>query len=115
VELDVCPCDLITEYTKLNADRAVHAFPVPVGEIPSGTLQAGRNPEEPPRDLCNACGLAGNRPPPVRPPDWVDPFKDRRASYEAHLNKAKSAALTVQAKAERTMENVAKAKRMLGN
>ncbi len=58
---------------------------------------------------------------PDRPPDWMDPLKDRgvaaakRASYEAHLNKEETAALTVQAKAERTLENVAKARRMLAD
>ncbi len=57
----------------------------------------------------------------VRPPDWVDPFEDRvlaaakRASFEAHLNKVETAALTAQEKAERTLENVAKARRMLAD
>jgi hypothetical protein len=57
----------------------------------------------------------------VRQPDWVDPFEDKvvaaakRASYQAHLIKAKTAALTIQAKAERTLANVAKARRMLAN
>jgi hypothetical protein len=81
-----------------------------VGENSSGTLQAGRNPEEPRHDLCSACS-----------PDWLDPFEDRviaaakRASYKAHLNKAVTAALTVQGKAEKILENVAKARRMLAN
>ncbi len=39
----------------------------------------------------------------------------KRASYEAHLNKAGTVALTAQAKAERTLENVAKARRMLAD
>ncbi len=51
----------------------------------------------------------------------MDPLEDRvvaatkRASYQAHLIKAKSASLTVQAKAERTLENVAKARWMLAD
>jgi hypothetical protein len=39
----------------------------------------------------------------------------KRVSYEAHLIKAATAALPVQAKADRTLENVAKARRMLAN
>ncbi len=58
---------------------------------------------------------------PVGPPDSVNTFGERviamakRATYEAYLNKAGTVALTAQAKAERTLENVAKARRMLAN
>jgi hypothetical protein len=58
---------------------------------------------------------------PVGPPDSVNTFGERviamakRATYEAYLNKAGTVALTAQAKAERTLENVAKARRMLAD
>jgi hypothetical protein len=119
-ELDVSPRDLITEYTKLNADRAVRMlaqwerFPVELFKLVA--IQRSRPVISAVRTALQAMDRL-----PVRPPDWVDPFDDRvvaaakRASYEAHLNMAETAALTAQAKAERTLENVAKARRMLAD
>jgi hypothetical protein len=77
-----------------------------VGEIPSGTLQAGGIPEEPPRDLCSMCSLAtsllGHRTGWTLVEDRVIAM-DKRTSYEAHLSKVETAALTEQAKAEKDL------------
>ncbi len=62
------PRDLITEYTKLNADRAVwilaqwERFPAELFK------KAGRDPEEPPCDLCSACSTPGDGLPPCEAP-----------------------------------------------
>jgi len=57
--LDVCPHDLITEYTKLNADRAVQML---------------STWERFPVELVKVVAIQRNRP--VRPHVWVDPCLD---------------------------------------
>jgi hypothetical protein len=57
--LDVCPHDLITEYTKLNADRAVQML---------------STWERFPVELVKVVAIQRSRP--VRPHVWVDPCLD---------------------------------------
>jgi hypothetical protein len=87
-ELDACPIDLITEYTKLNADRAfrmlsqwerflVELFKLVAIQRSCAMISAVDA-------VLQAIDCL-----PVRPPDWVDPYEGKvdsaakQASYEA--------------------------------
>ncbi len=116
--MDVCPRDVIVEYAKLNPDRAVsmlstwEKFPVELFKLVS--VQRSRCVVTTVRVILQTMGRLCDQP-----ANWEDLFEEKTMAtikcknFEDYLAKTKAAALTAQAKAEKALERVAKARRLM--